>query len=219
MQVENSMNADETPRESAEDDAVASNDSPTGQPGDAGSVAAGESVAVEGEVIATGAEQAEVDEEPTIESLTQQLIAMQAQFAEREDAVLRMKAELENARKRLARDIENAHKYALERFVAELLPVKDSLELGIAACEGEKADIGTLKEGAELTDKMFLTAVEKFGVQLVDPVGESFNPQFHQAVSMQPTEGVAAGKVVAVMQKGYLLNDRLVRPAMVIVSQ
>ena len=132
---------------------------------------------------------------------------------------MRARAESENIRRRADRDVENAHKYSLERFVSELLPVKDSLELGIAACDAENADVGTVREGAELTHKMLTAAIEKFGVQEVNPEGEAFNPEFHQAVSMQSAEGVDAGKVVTVIQKGYLLNERLVRPAMVIVSQ
>ncbi|NKC13628.1 MAG: nucleotide exchange factor GrpE [Gammaproteobacteria bacterium] len=158
-------------------------------------------------------------EEASTESLTALVAELQAAVAAKDDAVLRMKAELDNTRKRVTRDVEKAHKYALERFVNELLPVKDSLELGITACDNESADLASVREGIELTDKMFAAAVEKFGVAVVDPEGETFNPQFHQAVSMQAAEDGSTGQVIAVIQKGYLLNDRLVRPAMVIVSQ
>lgn len=133
---------------------------------------------------------------------------------------LRLQAELENLRKRGERDLANAHKYALDRFVQELLPVKDSLEMGIsAAVEGEQVDPVKLREGSELTLKMLASALEKFGVQEVDPLGERFNPEFHEAMSMQERADVAPNTVVAVIQKGYRLNDRLVRPAMVMVSK
>jgi len=124
--------------------------------------------------------------------------------------------------------VEQARKFALERFVAELLPVKDSLEMGIqAAGDGEQQDqagdaesqIRALREGSELTLKMFTNVLEKFGVEEVDPQGEPFNPDVHEAVSMQQSAEAEPGSVVAVMQKGYLLNKRVIRPAMVVVAQ
>ncbi len=134
------------------------------------------------------------------------------------DKALRAQAELENIKKRATRDIENAHRYALEKFVNELLPIIDSLELGIdAAKTAEKTD--DLKEGMDLTLKMFNTAVEKFGVQALMPEGQKFNPEQHEAVSMQAVEDTESGTVVRVMQKGYELNGRLVRPAMVVVAK
>ena len=133
---------------------------------------------------------------------------------------LRMQAELDNLRKRAQRDLENAHKYALEKFAGELLPVRDSLEMGIAAAaQGQNVDPAKLIEGSELTLKMLGTAMEKFGVTEVNPQGERFNPQFHEAMSIQPRADVEPNTVVTVVQKGYLLNDRLIRPAMVIVSK
>lgn len=132
--------------------------------------------------------------------------------------LLRIQAEQDNLRKRSQRDIENAHKYALEKFVNELLPVKDSLELGLSAAEGE-GDIEKIRQGTELTLKMFADVLAKFGVEEVNPVGEKFDPEHHQAMSMQENAEVAPNSVLAVMQKGYLLNDRLVRPAMVVVSK
>ncbi|MGH8121057.1 MAG: nucleotide exchange factor GrpE [Gammaproteobacteria bacterium] len=134
------------------------------------------------------------------------------------DEALRARAELENVRKRTARDIENAHKYALERFVAELLPVLDSMEKGIAVSANTN-DAGSLKEGMELTLRMLVALLDKFGVKVIDPRDEKFNPDRHEAVSMQRHEGVEPGMVINVMQKGYELNGRLVRPAMVVVSQ
>ncbi len=132
---------------------------------------------------------------------------------------VRAKAELENLRKRHDRDLSSAHKYALERFVNELLPVHDSLELGLKAAQEENADVAKLNEGTELTLNLFASVMEKFNVVAIDPVGEPFNPELHQAMAMQPVEGVEPNTVVTVVQKGYSLNERLVRPAMVIVSQ
>jgi molecular chaperone GrpE len=132
---------------------------------------------------------------------------------------MRAHAELENLKKRHARDLENAHKYALDKFVAELLGVWDSLELGHAAAQDESADVQRLREGTELTLKMLGDAMGKFGVEQLDPLDQPFDPEFHQAMSMQPRSDVPPNTVVAVVQKGYLLNGRLVRPAMVMVSQ
>ncbi len=142
---------------------------------------------------------------------------------ERADAhwneLLRARAELANLQRRAERDLENAHKYALEKFVNELLPVLDSLELGIeAASKGAEDAVERLHEGVELTLKMFLTAVGKFGVRQINPQGERFDPALHQAMATQPAPGVEPNHVLMVYQKGYTLNDRLVRPAMVVVS-
>ena len=134
------------------------------------------------------------------------------------DKALRAQAELDNVRKRTARDIESAHKYALERFVTELLPVMDSMEMGIAS-SAHVDDSVSLKQGMELTHKMLAAALDKFGVKAFDPQGEKFNPNRHEAVSLQQAEGVEPGMIISVMQKGYELNGRLVRPAMVIVSK
>ncbi len=142
-----------------------------------------------------------------------------AKADEHYNQVLRTQAELENLRKRSARDLENAHKYALEKFMLELLPVRDSLELGLAALsDSDNVDPAKLKEGVELTLKMLGDAMNKFGLSAVDPQGEKFNPELHQAMSMQHMTDVAPNTVVNVVQKGYQLNERLVRPALVIVS-
>jgi len=151
-----------------------------------------------------------------IESLQQALEASRAEVREAREQALRVRAEAENLRKRTERDLENAHKYALERFVAELLPVKDSMELGLSA---ESAGAEQLREGTEMTLRMLANAVEKFGVQEVDPTGERFDPERHQAMSTRAVQGVEPGQVVQVVQKGYLLNERLVRPALVIVAE
>ncbi len=153
-----------------------------------------------------------------VEHLQQQLEKEKEKAQANLDIALRAQAEMDNLRKRTARDIENAHKYALERFVAELLPIIDSLELGLAAAESAE-NIDDLREGMNLTVKMFGTVMEKFNVKALEPQGEKFNPEQHEAVSMQEIEGTESGTVVTVMQKGYELNGRLVRPAMVVVAK
>lgn len=132
--------------------------------------------------------------------------------------LLLARAELDNTRRRTERDVESAHKFALEKFVRELLPVKDSLELGLAAALGEGTELEKLREGMALTLKMLASAMEKFGVSEVDPKGEKFNPERHQAMAMQQSDTAEPNTVMTVYQKGYLLNDRLIRPAMVVVA-
>ncbi len=134
------------------------------------------------------------------------------------DQCLRLKADIENLRKRNERDLANAHKFALDKFADALLPVKDSLEMGLLAAV-ENADIAKLVEGSELTLKMFTSAMEKFNIIEVNPLNKPFNPEYHNAISIQERDDVAANTVVTVVQKGYTLNDRLIRPAMVIVSK
>ena len=152
------------------------------------------------------------DAEPEVSELEQ----AQAKADENWDRYLRTAAELENVRKRAARDIENAHRFALERFGKELLAVKDSLEMGLAAVDS--ADVESLLEGSEATLKILGTTMQQFGIEEVDPAGEPFDPEFHEAISMQPSDDVEPGSVVTVVQKGYSLNGRLLRPAMVIVA-
>ena len=152
------------------------------------------------------------------EQLRQQIVVLERQAGEARDRAMRAQAELENLRKRTARDVENAHRYALERFVGDLLPVVDSIELGLGAAEAA-ADVGSLRQGMDLTRKMLADTMARFGVTPIEPAGEKFNPERHQAVSVQQVEGTEAGTVVAVMQKGYELNGRLVRPAMVVVAK
>lgn len=153
------------------------------------------------------------------EELTLLLEDARAKADEHYSQLLRTQAEMENLRKRSARDLENAHKFALEKFMNELLPVRDSLELGLAAAvENGQADPEKLKEGVELTLKMFADAMTKFGARQVDPQGERFNPELHQAMSMQEAPDHEPNTVLTVVQKGYQLNDRLIRPALVIVS-
>ncbi|MDF1588602.1 MAG: nucleotide exchange factor GrpE [Gammaproteobacteria bacterium] len=133
--------------------------------------------------------------------------------------LLRAKADMENLRRRQARDLENAHKHALDKFVTELLPIYDSMELGLKAASAEEASLEAVREGLEMTMKMFLSSISKFGLEQVDPEGQAFDPELHQAVAMQPADGVEANQVLNVMQKGYQFNGRLLRPAIVVVSQ
>ena len=140
----------------------------------------------------------------------------QARADEHWDRYLRTAAELENVRKRAARDVENAHKFALERFGKELLAVRDTLEMGLAAADN--ASVESLLEGKNATLKLLATVMQQFGIEEVDPAGEPFDPDLHEAISMQPSDDVEPGSVVTVVQKGYTLNGRLLRPAMVIVA-
>ena len=181
---------------------------------------------LEGEVVQDpadeGANDASADGEHSHEELTLMLEDARTKADGHWDQVLRTNAELENLRRRAKQDVENAHKYALEKFTQELLPVKDSLEMGLAAASSN-ADaaeaVQQLLEGTELTLKMLTAALEKSGIKEIDPVGETFNPEQHQAMSMQESADHALNTVMAVMQKGYLLNERLIRPAMVVVSK
>jgi molecular chaperone GrpE len=131
---------------------------------------------------------------------------------------LSARAELENIRKRGERELQNARKFALKEFIDALLPVKDSLEMGVAAAN-EIVDVNKLREGSELTLKMLSKAFEQYGVQEVNPLGVKFNPELHEAMAMQPSEHAEPNTVLQVIQKGYVLNERLIRPAMVIVAQ
>jgi len=134
--------------------------------------------------------------------------------------LLRARADMENLRRRQARDLENAHKHALDKFVAELLPVYDSMELGLNASKGEEASLEAVQNGLDMTMKMFLSSINKFGLEQVSPAeGDDFDPEQHQAMAMQPVEGMEANKVITVAQKGFQFNGRLLRPAMVLVSQ
>jgi molecular chaperone GrpE len=155
---------------------------------------------------------------PTLEELTAELTAARAKADETWDLLLRARAETENLRRRQAAELEKAHKYALDSFVRELLQVHDSLELGHGASLEAGADIAQLREGNALTLKLLGDTMAKFGVEPVVPEGEAFNPELHQAMTMQPRADLPPNTVVAVMQKGYTLNGRLVRPALVMVS-
>jgi len=158
-------------------------------------------------------------EQERINELELALAAAKSMVSDQKDSVIRAKAEVDNVRRRSAQDVEKARKFALEKFASELLPVVDNLERAIASIDVEDEKQKAIGEGVELTLQSFLSAVDKFGVKAIDPQDQPFNPELHQAMSMQEVEGVAPNTVIAVMQKGYELNGRLVRPAMVMVSK
>ena len=163
--------------------------------------------------------QAEEKAQLELTKLQEALQASRAEADENRNLFLRTAAELENVRKRSQRDLEQAHKYALERFSGELLQVKDSLEMGLAAATDKGSTADSLREGMAMTLKLLTAAMEKFGVTDVNPEGEPFNPEFHEAMAMQESPGAAPNTVLTVVQKGYLLNGRLLRPARVIVAR
>ncbi|MBP9033039.1 MAG: nucleotide exchange factor GrpE [Pseudomonadales bacterium] len=148
-----------------------------------------------------------------------EIVALREQLVAAEDRALRVQAEAQNMIRRAERDVENARKFALERFVGALLPVIDNLERAQAAMGEPTDEIRPLLEGVQLTHRSFLDVMQKFEVAVVDPAGEVFNPELHQAMSMIESPDAAPNSVVAVMQKGYTLNGRLVRPAMVVVAK
>ena len=159
---------------------------------------------------------AKEEPEANQEDLAQGLEDARQKTAEYHEKTLRMQAEIENLRKRAQRDVSNAHKYAVERFASELLQVKDSLELGLGAGDAKAVK---LQEGMELTLKMLTAVMKKFSIEEVDPGGEVFDPNLHQAMTMQESADHEPNTVIRVMQKGYTLHDRLLRPAMVIVAK
>lgn len=135
------------------------------------------------------------------------------------DQALRAAAEADNVRKRAQRDVESARKFALEKFAGELLAVRDSLEMGLQVGADQQADAGHLIEGMELTGRMLASAMEKFDIEQVNPMGEVFDPELHEAVSTQETDAQAPNTVTTVVQKGYTLNGRVLRAAMVVVAR
>ena len=157
--------------------------------------------------------------EASVEDVAAKIEALEAKAEENWDHFVRTKAEMDNMRRRAERDLENAHKYALERFAQELLPVRDSLEMGVNAAQDEAADVAKLREGSEMTLRMLDSAMEKFNIKAIDPLDEPFNPELHQAMTMIEMPDKEPNTVINVLQKGYTLNERLVRPAMVVVSK
>ena len=155
----------------------------------------------------------------TVEKLEKQLEEARQKADENWDLVLRARAELDNLRKRAQRDVENAHKYGVEKIANELLAVRDSMELGLHAAQADSTDVESLREGAELTLKMLTQVMERFDIQEINPLHEKFNPDLHQAMTMQESTEQAPNTVIFVMQKGYILSDRLLRPALVTVAR
>jgi molecular chaperone GrpE len=150
------------------------------------------------------------------DQLGQKLAEYENKLGEMRDVLLRERAEIENQRKRLQRDVEQARKFANERLLGDLLPVCDSLERGLAV---DTADVAALRSGMDLTLKALLKVAADNGLKQVDPLGQAFNPELHQAMSMIDAPHAAPNTVVAVMQKGYVLNERLLRPALVSIAK
>ncbi|MEE9322887.1 MAG: nucleotide exchange factor GrpE [Granulosicoccus sp.] len=167
----------------------------------------------------TEAVEVDLADPDSLEGLRQKLEAAEAKATENWDRVLRMQADMENQRKRAQKDVSNARKFALESMVGDLLPIRDSLALGLTAASAVDANVKSIRDGSELTLKMIDQAFEKYNIIEINPLDEKFDPELHQAMSMQTAEGVAPNIVTSVMQKGYTLNDRLVRPALVMVSK
>jgi len=174
---------------------------------------------------AAGSTEAAVEQDPALlddhiasddDSIEDQLAAALQKAAENWDMVLRTKAEMENLRRRNQKDVENAHKYGLEKLINELIPLKEGIERGLAV---EEATVDSLHEGMELTVNALNSLLEKMSVDEINPEGEKFDPELHQAMTMQPSDEVEPNTVIEVLQKGYRLNERLIRPAMVIVSK
>ena len=161
-------------------------------------------------------------DEPTqldAEELQRQVTALANELQAERDKGLRVAAEAENVRRRAAQEVEKARNFALEKFAGELLAVIDNLERALQTIDASDAAQNSIAEGIEMTHKGFLNTIEKFGMEALNPEGQPFNPQLHEAMGMQESADVPANTVLYVMQKGYLLNGRLLRPAMVMVSR
>jgi molecular chaperone GrpE len=180
------------------------------------------------DVNADAAEQSEVGDESSaadnellvkVAELESKLLTAETTVSEQADSVVRAHAEMENIRRRAAQDVEKARKFALEKFANELLPVIDNMERAIEAADRELDVLQPMIEGVELTLKSFHDVISKFGLEVVDPQGQAFDPAKHQAMGMLESVDLPANTVMAVMQKGYELNGRLVRPAMVMISK
>ncbi|WP_428774272.1 nucleotide exchange factor GrpE [Vibrio sp.] len=176
--------------------------------------------AVGGEADIEWNEQDDTDEqEAKIAQLEAALLSSEAKIKDQQESVLRAKAEVENMRRRTEQEIDKARKYALNKFAEELLPVIDNLERAIQAADTEHEVVKPIVEGIELTHKTFIDVVSKFGLKEINPEGEVFNPEFHQAMSIQESDDHESNTVMFVMQKGYELNGRVIRPAMVMVAK
>ena len=167
------------------------------------------------DVDASVAENSDVD----VASLQQALSAAESKANDHYELALRTKAEAENLKRRATQDVEKARKFALDKFVDSLIPVLDSLDMSLQVATGDDENVARLREGNEMTLKMFLDVLQKNGVQQINPEGELFNPQLHEAMSMQESTDHAPNSVMVVFQKGYALNDRLIRPARVVVAK
>ncbi|QWF70220.1 nucleotide exchange factor GrpE [Methylomonas paludis] len=159
------------------------------------------------------------DQLTDIATLQLALEQAQIQAAANLDKAIRTQAEMENLKKRVQKDLDDERKYGLSKFAKEMLSVIDSLELGLQAVSGDSPEVLKFKEGSELTIKQFETVFAKFNIEILDPTGQPFNPELHQAMAMQPSADLAPGTVITVFQKGYTIHGRLLRPAMVVVAK
>ncbi len=176
-------------------------------------------VKTESETVAEPPHTELAEHEMTLEELQQALTQAEQKVQENWDKAVRAQAEMENLKRRTQKDLEDAHKFALTSFAKELLPVLDSLVLGLQAATGDSEDVKKFREGSELTIKQFESVFAKFKIETIDPIGQPFNAEQHQAMAMQAVEGAEPNTVVNVFQKGYMLNGRLLRPAMVLVAK
>jgi molecular chaperone GrpE len=167
----------------------------------------------------TDSPDAEIVEELLAENTLSETEELQEQVSKANDQVLRIQAEMQNVRRRAERDVENAHKYALDKFTADLLPVVDNLERALSTIDAADEAQKAVNTGLELTLKTFIDVLSRFKIEVVDPAGQPFDAELHQAVSMVPNPELEPNTVMDVFQKGYTLNGRLVRPAMVVVSK
>ncbi|MBA6289275.1 MULTISPECIES: nucleotide exchange factor GrpE [unclassified Colwellia] len=185
--------------------------------------------ALAAEIVEDAEEQVEVQLDAAVENISAEqekinelelaLATAKSTVADQKDSVIRAKAEVDNVRRRASQDVEKARKFALEKFAAEMLTTVDNLERALQNIDKDDESNTAIIEGIELTYQGLLASLEKFAIQAIDPQDQPFNPELHQAMSMQEVEGVAPNTVIAVMQKGYELNGRLIRPAMVMVSK
>ncbi len=164
-------------------------------------------------------EGADAETEVQVAQLQKELDEALQTISDQKESVLRAKAEVENIRRRAAQDVEKAHKYALDKFAGDLLDTVDNLERALQAADQADEKQKPLIEGIELTLKSFVGTIEKHGMQAIDPMGQPFDPNKHQAMAMQPSAEHEPNTVMMVMQKGYELNGRVIRPAMVMVAQ
>ena len=167
----------------------------------------------------TAAPEAEGEAQPSYQSLRLLLEDTRKKADDYLDQLMRARADTENVRRRGERELDKVRKYALDSFLQEIVAVKDSLEMGLTAAQEPGADVTKLYEGMELTDQLLAAAMNKVGAREIDPMNEPFNPEWHQAMSIQESDVAPPNTVVMVFQKGYVLNDRLIRPARVVVSK
>jgi molecular chaperone GrpE len=161
----------------------------------------------------------EADVADTGEDLAARVQALEEQLAAAQDQALRVAADMQNVRRRADQDVEKAHKFALEKFAADLLPIVDSLERGLELSSGDEEALRPMREGMQLTLKLFLDTLSRYQLVPVDPQGEPFNPELHQAMAMEESIHAEPGSVLKVFQRGYQLSGRLLRPAMVVVAK